>query len=242
VKKYWRFLALLLIFLAGENRCGYVHDHTGHIADEPSRKPTEESRTIPQIVLIYHDDICTGTIVANNYVLTAAHCGKAGTKFKIYHHDGPKLGATEERYVPDGEDPDLALLKFPDGTFTLDPLPLGFEAAQNDVVDVVGFGCNDVIEKTGQTIKRLGKNRILNVFAFITLYTPLVNNGKLIVGSDNVAGICTGDSGAPLLREGKVIGVASISEVKDDRVYSWYVNLNHETARGFLRNHLNNIP
>lgn len=230
----WIYGAILTMIA----NCGYTHDHSGFIEETPNQKETMETKTLPQVVLVYYGSVCTGVIVAHNYVLTAAHCKAGSQSIAVYHHDGPKLGETTQRLAPTGNDPDIALLKFPDGTFTEVPLKLGFDVSKNDAVDVIGFGCNDVISKIGQTIKRHGTNHVLNVFEFITLYTSLRLNGKLIVGSNNVAGICDGDSGSPLLKNDKVVGIASISEIRSDRVYSWFVNLSNAPARAFLSQYL----
>lgn len=228
----------LVVFSSTVIGCGYVHDHRGFIEDTPSATEAGETKLWPQVVLVYGDSVCTGVIVQHNYVLTAAHCTNSNTSIAVYHHDGPKLGETSDHAAPQDNDPDIALLKFSDQTFSIPPLSLGLDTAKNDVVEVVGFGCNDARTQLGQTIKRQGFNRILEVFEFITLYTPLTTIAKQIVGPDNVAGICRGDSGSPLLKEQRVVGIGSISEVKTDRVYSWYVNLNSAPARQFLAQYL----
>ncbi len=231
-------VAFGIILVSG---CGYVHNHAGFVPIEPSLRQTQATGDIAQVVMVYNGGICTGTVVADNLVLTAAHCDR-GTPFKVYHHDGPLLGETSTRFAPEKNDPDIALLQFPAGTFRLDPLKLAFEVEQNDTVEVIGFGCNDAVKQLGQAIKRRGSNHVLEIFAFITLFTPLVRDGRTIVGSDNTAGICSGDSGSPLLKNGAVVGVGTISEVRPDRIYSWFVNLNLPAARAFLGTHLSGIP
>src|SRR3989338_5532068 len=113
--------------------CGYVHDHHGFIEDAPSGTEASESKLWPQVVLVYGDSICTGVIVQHNYVLTAAHCSDSNTSLAVYHHDGPKLGEASEHYAPQDNDPDIALLKFSDQTFSIPPLSLGFDTAKNDM-------------------------------------------------------------------------------------------------------------
>lgn len=234
-------ISLILFALTLISSCGFVHDHEGYLPVEPSGLQTKVTTDLPQVVMVYNGGVCTGTIVADNLVLTAAHCDR-GTEFNIFHHDGPLLGKTTTRHAPEKDDPDIAVLEFPTGTFKDSPLPLGFSVEKNDSVELVGFGCNDAESKLGQTIKRRGSNTVLDVFQFITLYTPLTQNGRLIVGSDNTSGICSGDSGGPLLKNGGIVGVGSISEVHSNKVYSWFVNLNLQAARDFLRPFLPGVP
>ena len=236
LQKFWKYVLIATIISC----CGYLHNFDGFLLVDPSGTPVSSTTDYPQVVMVYTGSACTGVIVDHDLVLTAGHCRSYKDSYSVFDQTGPKLGTTSDRIAPPDDDPDIALLRFPPNTFTIPPLTIGPEVVQNDLVELVGFGCNDAKEQTGQLIKRRATNHVLNVFDFITLYTPLSSSGKMIVGSDNTAGICSGDSGGPLLKNGQVVGISSISEVRTDRVYSWFVNLSHPKAREFLGQYLKN--
>jgi hypothetical protein len=146
------------------------------------------------------------------------------------------------------DDPDdIALLVFdepvalPEKNHMLPLLP-GLEMAQ--AVQLVGFGCNSLEKQTGTNIKRAGKNRVHRKTEFIEIASPRNIarsrdvNSRSLLGPDNLAATCFGDSGSPLLREyGGGWGVSAVShggKWNEKVVYSLFSDLSRDSNTRFL--------
>ena len=151
----------------------------------------------PSLVHVYTDTgKCSGVVISPTEVLTAGHCIE-GSTFGYITHDA----APDTIYVvthaavngPWGEDSALLYVHTP-----LTPAALGEAAA--GPVDLVGYGC-------------VGTGRIRQAFA-----RPVEIAG---VSARPVIGCgCPGDSGGPVYRHDKVVGLLTHVGITDHtRVY-----------------------
>nr|CAX68967.1 periplasmic serine endoprotease of the DegP/Htr family [uncultured bacterium] len=138
----------------------------------------------------------TGFIISGNRILTNAHVVNDATFIQVRKESDPKKYiATIEAL---GEDCDLAILKVSDnGFFTgVNALEFGDLPYLEDAVSVIGYP--------------IGGNKISitqGVISRIEL-TSYASSGRTLLGVQLDAAINLGNSGGPVIKDGKVVGVA----------------------------------
>lgn len=204
----------------------------GIIGGKAVSKSEEISTTTVQLLNVRKGTSCTGTIIAANIVLTAAHCTAAdptdiyvifSTKIPQSSSDLRKMnvrrvadGATDPRWAQLSDTTskvwgDIALLKFSGS------LPLGYKAARVSTdesnlqdgmtVTLAGFG----LIKGGPEVeaKELRKTSV-------TVKEAAFSSTEFLVDQTQGRGACRGDSGGPayVLSSGKpvILGVTSRGE------------------------------
>ena len=201
--------------------CG---DNQYSMLNGASAREVQETGEYPAVALIALPDIgiCTGTFVAPNAVLTAAHCATKSGSYTVYSAFGRYSTSHVERLGPGVlNDPnDIAFLIF--SRDVADPslghvYGIGDKPMPGEEVRLVGYGCNDIDLATGAGVKRTGTNKVFKVADYIELLsTPnerlkRSHASNALVGSDNQAGACFGDSGGPMLQQQnngwKVVGI-----------------------------------
>ncbi|MEP9379727.1 trypsin-like serine protease [Aquabacter sp. CN5-332] len=161
---------------------------------------------------------CTGTVLARDLILTAAHCvgPKADYAVALVGGGAPQLipalrvalnpGFDAEQFRTRRPTPDLALVKL------AEPLPARFVpatlAANNGLPArgasflIAGYGMTaDGAEKTAGTLRAVPLASVGNTGGIMTRLSPAEGGGAML------AGACTGDSGGPAFEGNVVSGV-----------------------------------
>ncbi len=166
------------------------------------------------VVMPDQEGICTGTVVSEIAVLSAAHCAmKNGKKIKgkylILTDHGSFQAHSDSVYYPEGtkgdvtSTDDIAIITFnknnPIAERGKDQIyGIGNSISERQAVRLVGYGCSNVLTRKGAGLKRTGTNLVWKLNDYIEIVSPLTS-GRGVGGPENVAYSCFGDSGGPLL-------------------------------------------
>ncbi len=227
------FFALWIssILLVG---CGKEHSASSDLPT-PSGRLVSSTQDFPPVVMVLlpgSTGLCTGTIVSSKAVLTAAHCTKNSGSYQI-QLDGQSYYTSSRTYTGQGvveSTDDIAILDFSSSPIPNAPsYALGREVHESDTVELVGYGCNNIDTKSGAGIKRAGQAPVAFLDDYLNFLTPQTN-GRSILGPDNRAGSCFGDSGGPALRKSngawEIVGVTHAGgDYGNNELISQYTNV-----------------
>ncbi|MEE7456266.1 peptidase S1 [Methylorubrum populi] len=177
-------------------------------------------------------EICSGTLIAQDIVLTAAHCVMRQAGYSVIVVDPNfrqrRLRVAAASMHPDfvpGTTPeeqpgtDLAMLKLEQpvgpGFRPLDPR--GGSISTGDAVDIAGFGV--VAENRRNTARTLRTAHLVSIGSLQVANRVTVVTDARRLAETAGAGACLGDSGGPILRGGQMVGVVSWSSgaMRQDR-------------------------
>jgi secreted trypsin-like serine protease len=185
------------------------------------RAPPAAGFAARPIVIVVDDrgDLCTGTAIARDLVLTAAHCVTRAADYKIkVYQTGQSINVRgvakhprfdADSYAASRATADVALLKLagtlPDSVI---PAPLGSRrVAAGEIMTIAGFGVTANGTPNGLGIPRMAALTVTGAPGSlqIRLFDSATRNQRPGLGA------CVGDSGAPAFDGDKVTGVVSWS-------------------------------
>jgi len=138
----------------------------------------------------------SGLIIADNLILTNAHVASDATFLEIQRHSETKRYESEVVYI--SHESDLAILRTKDATAYQDvtPLELGDLPKMQQSVEVYGFPIGgNTLSVTRGVVSRIEKRNY-------------VHTGENLIAVQVDAAINFGNSGGPVISDGKVVGVA----------------------------------
>ena len=169
-------------------------------------------------------ELCSATIIAPDWILTARHCTEGAGSEQISFHvgslDQTQGTAVNAVAVHDSPDADISLVQI-DQSLSTEFAPLGTssDVAVGDTAQVYGWGatCTDRPEIECQS-------PVLKVANVNVVSTDCPDGAAgLSVCANRGDGITAGgDSGGPMYANGKQVGVASTS---DRATYTAYINV-----------------
>lgn len=210
------------------------------------------TKAFPGVVVVSdtHGGLCTGTVIGDSTVLTAAHCidnPNQPSRVEINAQDGTvsvsrivKLG----NGTVESED-DLAILVTDEDVTQYTKgvkYSISNRIRSREQVTIVGAGCNDWSKRTGSGVIRAGTNIAINVHPYIETYTSLSSlpSSRGVTGDSNQSSACFGDSGGPLFVQNgngdyEVAGVTHAGGSDGQYLRSQFTNVaTHSSNRAFI--------
>jgi hypothetical protein len=186
---------------------------------------------------------CTVTLIAPQWILTAAHCvhpnaryhevsfgEEPGYRARVGGYNGwiPVTLIRSDDYIPNVTVGDVAVgrLAWSPG---ITPIARGAEPARDSFVTAVGYGVSayDLFQSTGRGVRRAVDVRVV----FTGNWLETRNND-----GSGARGVCYGDAGGPLLANNRIVGVASAVTVYNCSGRALSANVNLEL--GFIRRYV----
>ncbi|OFZ19679.1 MAG: hypothetical protein A2X94_16610 [Bdellovibrionales bacterium GWB1_55_8] len=242
------FLALLTLS-SSAHAAPSIAGGTPVLADDPI------ARTTVGLISVYPGEgegkesygLCTGSIIAKDFILTAAHCVEGAQKVALFFGTNMDAESTvrgavaaeiHPGYVSSKMENDLALLQFqgdlPSGYQTIEFLPASTVLNQGDQVTIAGFGMTDLDKQEG--------SGLLRKVTEIVYGTNVREQNTIMFAHLPQTGACPGDSGGPALVSSgsgySLLGVASYIFIPGEKpcgLASVYTDLRNESMSSYIQ-------
>lgn len=206
-----QYTKILLFTVAATFACGPEERLSEVKIDSGIHITDLHSNTVPGVMSIGG---CTSTAVSDNTLITAAHCVSGSSRICARIDNLGKKACTSEIYYPSryggngyrNYDYDIAVGVFPRGTFQkfFDVASPEESLQVGENVVMVGFSKYSIEgQNSGKGSKRWGSNKV----------HKLDGNGDVIITkygfSDESVAVNPGDSGGPMFKGCKLVGVTS---------------------------------
>jgi Trypsin len=192
-------------------------------------------RTIARHVALIMGErhLCSGVVIAPDLVLTAAHCVLFNAKYRLVTFEGRRsttgdvaAAVPHPQFAPRADAPDLAIVKLAvPPARKLAPVAFSDRRAPPSVGDrfiVAGFGVG--VQGDGKTAGKLRAATLVVTDRPSAQQLSLVDPDKL--GETGGLGVCSGDSGGPVLdeRDRTLFGVVSWTSRTDGEPVCGFVS------------------
>ncbi len=227
---------------------GEINNCSSDIIEGEIVNPSNDRFKAVKKLIADKEQSCTATIISPGVALTAAHCLDLIKPKDLKIEISKGMQVKINKFFPHpkysdqiiGTPYDIALI-----TFSIPPrsanesLELDYETPKiNDAVELVGFGNGVIlsdygIDQSGAGVKRHGMNTI----------DAIKENGQIVISSQKgKAAAISGDSGGPLIKNGKIVGVVSAtSYTKDRKATTTYTPLAFKENQDFIQDTLRTL-
>ena len=148
----------------------------------------------------------SGCIISDKRILTNAHVVSNATFIEVKRHGNPKRFIA--RVIAVSHDADLALLQVEENTFFDDTTPLKFGRLPELLDDVLVYGFPEGGEGLSVTKGIISR---IEITRYVHSYLPLL-------GLQIDAAINSGNSGGPVIKDGKIIGIAMQTKTNAENI------------------------